>query len=65
MSRLQPLRLADQAMYLAKPTGQNRYIFFDSELNQGSGIARPMPASEQPGWIENYRAPSVWTQAQT
>jgi hypothetical protein len=52
-------------MYLAKPTGQNRYIFFDSELNQGSGIARPMPASELPGWIENYRAPSVWTQAQT
>lgn len=34
-------------------------------LAQGYGIARPMPACELPGWIENYKAPSVWTQART
>ena len=34
-------------------------------LAQGYGIARPMPASEFPGWIENYCAPSIWTQARS
>jgi EAL domain-containing protein (putative c-di-GMP-specific phosphodiesterase class I) len=34
-------------------------------LAQGYGIARPMPAGELPGWIENYCAPSAWTQSRT
>ena len=40
-----------------------RLLEMGCHLAQGYGIARPMPASELPGWIANYRAPSVWTQA--
>ena len=42
-----------------------RLLEMGCHLAQGYGIARPMPASELPGWIENYKAPSVWTLART
>lgn len=31
------------------------------ELGQGYGIARPMPASEIPGWIRDWRPAPAWT----
>lgn len=34
------------------------------ELAQGFGIARPMPASEVPTWIVNWRPPEVWQHQQ-
>ena len=43
----------------------SRLLKMGCHLAQGYGIARPMPASELPGWIENYTAPSVWTQTRT
>lgn len=31
------------------------------DLAQGYGIARPMPASELPGWIAHWRPDPAWT----
>ncbi len=33
------------------------------ELGQGYGIARPMPASELPGWLASWKVPAEWTTA--
>ena len=40
-----------------------RLLEMGCHLAQGYGIARPMPASELPGWIKNFRAPQAWNQA--
>ena len=40
-----------------------RLLEMGCHLAQGYGIARPMPASELPGWIEDFRAPLAWTEA--
>jgi EAL domain-containing protein (putative c-di-GMP-specific phosphodiesterase class I) len=35
------------------------------DLGQGYGIAKPMPASDFPGWLCDYRVPDSWRKAKT
>jgi diguanylate cyclase (GGDEF)-like protein/PAS domain S-box-containing protein len=46
------------------PAHGRRLLALGCELAQGYGIARPMPASEVPGWLDQWQPDASWTPSQ-